>query len=336
MSTSSASPLPDGRGAGGEGGPPFAFTRRGRGPAPASSANSGGRVLTPAPLAHGRGVAAVLPGGRLHLQDGPIDLIIAADGEPAAVRAAFAAAARRFDGLLDSLCAELPALRAQAGTAALDGSLARRMGAAVAPFAAETFVTPMAAVAGAVAEAVLAAMTDAAPLDRAFVNNGGDIALHLAPGRSTRLGLVDRPDRPALYGTAEVAAGDGVGGVATSGWRGRSHSLGIADAVTVLARTAAEADAAATIIANAVDLAHHPAVTRVPARDLQPDSDLGAIPVTRAVGPLRADEIEAALAAGANVADRVVARGLAVAVALHCAGRSRIVGPMPGLRLEAR
>ena len=31
-------------------------------------------------------------------------------------------------------------------------------------------------------------------------------------------------------------------GVATSGWRGRSHSLGIADSVTVVARNAAAAD----------------------------------------------------------------------------------------------
>ena len=41
---------------------------------------------------------------------------------------------------------------------------------------AQCLITPMAAVAGAVAEAVLAAMTAAAPLTRAYVNDGGDIA----------------------------------------------------------------------------------------------------------------------------------------------------------------
>ena len=336
MNARRAAPLPDGRGAGGEGVPPRAGAPRRRALSPPSSLERGGRTLAPAPLPSGRGVVAVLPDGRLHLQDGPIDLIIEAEGEPIAVRAAFAAAAHRFDGLLDALCAELPALRARAGTAFLDGPIALRMARSVAPFADETFITPMAAVAGCVAEAVLDAMLASGPLDRAFVNNGGDIALHLAPGRRTRIGLVDRPDRPALYGTAEIAAEDGVGGVATSGWRGRSHSLGIADAVTVLARTAAQADAAATVIANAVDLAHHPAVTRVPARDIRPDSDLGAIPVTRAVGPLRADEIEAALAAGAATAERVIAQNLAVAAALHCAGRTRIVGPLSGFGSEAR
>ena len=54
------------------------------------------------------------------------------------------------------------------------------MHAAVAPFAEESFITPMAAVAGAVADEILQAMRRAAPLARAYVNNGGDIALHLA------------------------------------------------------------------------------------------------------------------------------------------------------------
>ena len=60
--------------------------------------------------------------------------------------------------------------------------LQRRMASAVAPYATQTFITPMAAVAGAVAEEILAAMTSAATLDRAYVNDGGDIALHLGPG----------------------------------------------------------------------------------------------------------------------------------------------------------
>ena len=75
-------------------------------------------------------------------------------------------------------------------------------------------------------------------------------------------------------------------GVATSGWRGRSFSLGIADAVTVFAGTAAVADAAATLIANAVDLPGHPAFARAPARRCDPQSDLGERLVTVDVGPL--------------------------------------------------
>jgi ApbE superfamily uncharacterized protein (UPF0280 family) len=280
---------------------------------------------------------ATLPDGRLHLQHGPIDLIVGAFGEAEVVRAACAAAARRFATVLDELCGELPLLRSavRVGSVRPDGVIACRMYDAVAPFAGETFVTPMAAVAGSVAQEVLGAMlAPAHGLTRAYVNNGGDIALYLAPGESFRIGLVDRPDQPGLFGTTTITAEDGIGGIATSGWRGRSFSLGIADAVTVLARTAAQADAAATIIANAVDLPGHAAVARVPACDLQPDSDLGSRPVTRDVGPLSGAEIAAALDSGVRCADTLVRRGLVRAVALHCAGETRTVGLPEAARRE--
>ena len=53
-----------------------------------------------------------LADGRLHLHDGPIDLIIEAFGETSAIATAYAAAWRRFLTILDELCAELPLLRA--------------------------------------------------------------------------------------------------------------------------------------------------------------------------------------------------------------------------------
>jgi uncharacterized protein len=269
--------------------------------------------------------AAWLPDGRrLHLQHGPIDLILEAWGPPAAVAGAYARATTRFAPLLDELVAELPALRSP-DPAPLHGETARRMARAVAPHR-PAFITPMAAVAGAVADTVLAAMTDGAPLDRAYVNDGGDIALHLAPGASITAAIAARaglPDR------VRVTAADPVRGIATSGWRGRSFSFGIADAVTVLARTAAEADAAATLVANAVDLPGHPAITRRPANQLQADTDLGDALVTTAVGPLTPPEIAAALAAGAARAEVMRARGLITAAALFLAGECRIVGPLP-------
>jgi ApbE superfamily uncharacterized protein (UPF0280 family) len=268
-------------------------------------------------------------GRRLHLQDGPIDLIVEARGNEAELRAAYDAAARRFTGLLDELCEELVELRKAADTARckLRGKVARRMHAAVAPFASDHFITPMAAVAGAVAEEILVAMVGAASLRRAYVNNGGDIALHLGEGERFTVGLVDRPDRLGLMKTTIIDFDDPTRGVATSGRHGRSFSLGIADAVTVLARTAAQADAAATIIANAVDLPGHPAVFRCPAHDLQPDSDLGARLVTRDVGDLSRYEIEEALEAGADRARSLLARGLIESAALRLHGETRIVTP---------
>ena len=267
-------------------------------------------------------------GARLHLQDGPIDLIVEASGPAAEVRNAYDAATRRLTGLLDTLCDELPALRKAAHPTKCDlqGEVAQRMWAAVAPFASDDFITPMAAVAGAVAEDVLRAMTNAATLTRAYVNNGGDIALYLPAGERFTVGLVARPDAPALIGTAIIAANHAARGIATSGWRGRSFSRGIADAVTVLARTASQADAAATIIANAIDLPGHPAITRCAANEIQPDSDLGPRLVTRHVGSLTAHDIARALESGCERARELLAAGLIESAALHLQGETRIIG----------
>jgi uncharacterized protein len=272
--------------------------------------------------------ALLADGKRLHLQDGPIDLIVEAKGGDADVRAAYDAAARRFTGLLDELCEELGELRQAADPArcTLQGVVARRMHAAVKPFAGECFVTPMAAVAGSVAEEILGAMQSVAQLTRAYVNNGGDIALHLCGDEQFTVGLLDRPDSHGLLRTMNIHAHDPIRGIATSGRLGRSFSLGIADAVTVLARTASQADAAATIIANAVDLPGHPAIVRCPANELQPDSDLGARLVTRDIGALSEHEIEEALETGADRARKLLVAGLIEDAALRLCGETFVVG----------
>jgi ApbE superfamily uncharacterized protein (UPF0280 family) len=235
-------------------------------------------------------------------------------------------AADAFEGLLAGLAAELPLLRTPIGVdpPALRGRVAQRMATAVWPFRRD-FITPMAAVAGAVAEEVLEAIAAIPGLLAAHVNNGGDIALFLAPGQVLRVGLVPSLERAAPEGLVRLTAADPVRGIATSGWPGRSFSRGIADAVTVLAATAAQADAAATVIANAVD-ATHPAVRRVPADSLDPDSDLGALPVTVAVGPLPSEVIEAALDAGEAVAETLLQRGLIQGALLVVQDTIRAVG----------
>jgi ApbE superfamily uncharacterized protein (UPF0280 family) len=267
-------------------------------------------------------VAATTPdGSRLHLQHGPIDLIVEAWGEPGGAAEAYRRAWERFQPLLDELVAELPALRRPLGDGhEPTGRVARRMAAAVRPFP-DRFITPMAAVAGAVADEICEAMATGGDLRRAYVNDGGDIALFLTPGESLDVGLVPVPDRPALLGKATVRHDDPVRGVATSGRHGRSLSLGIADAVTVLAGTAARADAAATLIANEVDLPGHPAIRRVPASDLEPETDLGPRMVTAEVGALTDPEVARALRAGVAEAQRMQAEGLIAAAVLCLRGQ---------------
>lgn len=260
-----------------------------------------------------------LPGNRLHLNHGPIDLILWAEG-PDRDRA-LSRAVTRFDGLLSELVAELPALRSP-DSSAVHGQTARRMASAVRPYR-PAFITPMAAVAGAVADTILNAMTQGTDLSRAYVNNGGDIALHLAPGQSLTAAIAGAgPARLTLHHDHPAR------GIATSGRGGRSFSRGIADAVTVVARNAAMADAAATMIANAVDLPQHPAITRLPANQLQADSDLGDIPVTTAVGPLTEAEIATALTRGEAAARTFAAQGLVADAALFLHSQSRSLGTL--------
>jgi uncharacterized protein len=273
-------------------------------------------------------LAALLPpGDRLHLQYGPIDLIIGVDPERDGGRQrAFSAAADRFDGLLEELVAELPLLRRDLRPDAErpSGSVAQRMHAATLPFCGETFLTRMAAVAGAVADEVLAAMVAAEPLRRAYVNNGGDIALHLTGNARFTTAMATETGQD--LGRIALAAGDGIGGIATSGTGGRSHSLGIADSVTVLAASAAAADAAATLIANAVDLPGHPDIGRVPASEIQPDSDLGDRPVVTHVGVLTPQEISGALASGIELAAAMLRQNRLVGAALFLRGEQRLTG----------
>jgi len=267
-------------------------------------------------------------GRRLHMHHGPIDLIVEAFGPPTEMVEAYRQAARAFDGLLQRLVDELAVLRTpMAGVPPfVAGPVARRMVRAVQRHRA-VYVTPMAAVAGAVADEVLEAMVTGRVLDRAYVNDDGDIAIHLEPGQRFDVGLVSDIDAPALDGAAAIDWTMPIRGIATSGRSGRSLSLGIADSVTVLAADAAAADVAATLIANAVDI-DSAAVTRAPAREVRDDTDLGDLPVVVAVGPLADAEIDAALAAGRLEAERMRRAGLIEGAVMGLRGRfSAIDGP---------
>src|SRR5258708_6825520 len=96
----------------------------------------------------------------------------------------------------------------------------------------------------------------------------------------------------------------------------------------VPADPAATADAAATVIANAVNLPDHRGITRVPACEISPDSDLGDLLVTRGVELLSDSEIAAALDSGVRVAETLRAQGLIHSSALCLQGHTRVVSPL--------
>lgn len=237
---------------------------------------------------------------------GPMTLTISAwaGGEPRPVIAAQAARAALgllailadFQHYLKQPASELPTGRPAPPVAARARDAAGAVGRGL---------TPLAAVAGAVADELAQAALELGA-DKVVVNNGGDIALGLAPGQSVRVGLrayegrqagMRKEATAALLGRLNITAADNIGGVATSGWGGRSFSQGLADAVSVWAPSAALADAAATALGNAVN-ARVKGVTRKPAREMDPASDLGDTLVTTQVPQLDPEERAAALAAG--------------------------------------
>ena len=256
--------------------------------------------------------------------------MVGASGAEAEIEAAHGQIAAAFEDVLQRLVDELALLRTPLGDARPEpaGRVARRMVAACWPHRG-VFVTPMAAVAGAVADEMLAALVAGRTLETAYVNNGGDIAVHLAPGASLELGLVARIDAPAIDATARLAHDLPVRGIATSGWRGRSRSFGIADSVTVLAGDAAAADVAATLIANEVAV-DHPAIERRPASELD-DTDLGDRPVTVAVGALPEAAVAAALERGARAARAMHRAGHIRAAMLVLRAGRRAVGEASAL-----
>ena len=260
-------------------------------------------------------------GKRLHLHHGPIDLIVEVFG--AGRDAAYQRATIRFAEVLNELVSELHELRARGRPdRQFSGPIARRMQAVIAPYC-DQFVTPMVAVAGAVADDILLHACNGTGVQKAYVNNGGDIAFHLSAGRQMTVALASVPG-----GRATLRASDAYRGIATSGWRGRSLSLGIADAVTVIAKDAASADVAATLIANAVDLPDWPGVTRIPACEVSPDSDLGEMLVTTNVGELSQAQIQQALRRGKSLAKNLLKRGLIGAACLQLRDAVEDVGSL--------
>jgi len=254
---------------------------------------------------------------RLHLQDGPINLILDVDAFKDIREHLFISAKKRLSTVLRELVLELDLLRLpwKIQSPVPKGEIAQRMFYAVSDL--DVFVTPMAAVAGAVADEILDVMRKTVEksdyyldnVKRMYVNNGGDLSFWLKNGSSFSVGVIDNIETPELNTKVSLHHESPVRGIATSGWRGRSQSLGIADAVTVLAKSAVEADVAATLIANDVNI-EYPGIEKRPATELKDDSDLGSMPVTVDVPSLPDFIVSEALNKGAKTARAFINKGI--------------------------
>jgi len=169
-------------------------------------------------------------------------------------------------------------------------------------------LTPMAAVAGTFAD-MAADLLVAKGASKVLINNGGDIAIRLAVGEKTSVGLTPGIDSADFTHVISIEGKDGIGGVTTSGLGGRSFTKGIASAVTVLAHTAREADACATVIANHC-YTEDPGIIRLPAEKIDPNTDIPGHLVTVRFEKLKPETKEKALANGLAKAKELISKGV--------------------------
>lgn len=226
-----------------------------------------------------------LPDGRVLIDYGPVTMVLLTEvcgkPQPSLCRAFFP----QLKKMLIALHNDLPRLRrppAEIDSHSLS-ALGQTMLTAVRA-ADDPTLTPMAAVAGTIADAAADWLWQTRP-DRVSVNNGGDIAIRPANGQQTTVGVVSSLRTKQIDRVITVKAADRIGGICTSGLGGRSLTRGIADAVTVFSSTAAQADALATHLANATFIPA-PGIQTALAQDLDAATDIPLLTVVTKVPPL--------------------------------------------------
>lgn len=217
-------------------------------------------------------------------------------------------AAQESMSFLEQVAADRPVLFGAWGSVCKEklGPLGRGMWESVA-MVGDPDLTPMAAVAGAIADKA-ADFLASRGMTKVIVENGGDVALRLAQGEKIVVGVRPRVDREGLSHCLRLGGEKPSWGVATSGLGGRSFTRGIAWSATVLAQRASTADAAATAVANATWIPCGQ-VRRAKAAQLDPYSDIAKLEVTLEVGELPFE-----------VASKGLEKGLARALDLKAAG----------------
>ena len=240
---------------------------------------------------------------RLFLRHGPINIVLEAIGIDKDL--AYQNVKEYFETILEQLVLDMDLLKKEVVfNRKFNNKISQSMQDATEKYS-PTFITPMAAVAGSIADNILRVLINDTNLEKAYVNNGGDVSFYLNKNQIMKSSLAAIPNM-----IAEIKYKDKSRGIATSGWRGKSFSRGIADSVTVLADNAAMADAAATMIGNAVDIYNHPKIKKQPANEMYEDSDLKNLLITVEVGLLTKVEIKEALKNGYQTALQYINKDL--------------------------
>ncbi len=252
----------------------------------------------------------MLSGGGIMAECGPMRLVVRAwVGRVPQPRAA-ARAAEEAVVFLERLARVRPLLGRgwRENLPRLREPLALKMAASVAAVG-DDDLTPMAAVAGAIADAVADFLVERGQT-RVIVENGGDVAVRVGDGEAVTVGIRPNVGQAAITRVVALGPERASWGVATSGVGGRSLTRGVVSAAMVVAADAAGADAAATAVANA-SLVEDLAVTRGAAETLDPNTDIPGLAVTLAVGPLAEHVRDLALSRAIGRAEELIGKGLA-------------------------
>lgn len=252
----------------------------------------------------------ILGEDRVFLNYGPVQMLLMAQAPGRVMTGELQEAAEYVTAVLAELAQVQKQAKAAATLAEGDFSrypLALRLMVEAVLETGDRTLTPMAAVAGTFADLAGDRLAEKGAA-KVMINNGGDIAVRLFGREKTKLGLTPGLESSGFSHVLNLSAGDGVGGVATSGLGGRSFTKGIASAVTVVAGTARAADACATLIANHC-FAEDPGILRLPAELLDPNTDIPGHLVTVKAENLRPQTKARALENGLEKAGELKSRG---------------------------
>jgi len=186
--------------------------------------------------------------------------------------------------------------------------------------AGDEHLTPMAAVAGTIADAVADFLFERG-MTRVLVDNGGDVAVRCSDGEPVAVGIRPNVESKRIAHVMALGPERTAWGIATSGLGGRSLTRGVLDAATIVAAGASLADAAATAVANASYVAHS-AVVRKPAEEIDPFTDIAGLEVTLNVGPLPEEKKHQALDHAIRRAEKLIGNGIILGAFVACQGRT--------------
>ena len=247
---------------------------------------------------------------RLYLEYGPTNLVVEAVHKDK--QKIYNYIIKNIDQMLSELSLELSKLREKTKESTkFNSQIAKKMNDATKIFL-PRFITPLASVAGAISETLLDEILSKFDLEKIYINNGGDAAIFLK--KKQKLKFLVASTNSFLI----TLEGDNCKyGIATSGWKGRSFSMGIADSVTTIAKSSAIADAAATVIANDTDIKNHKNIKKQEASKIDEYSDLKNKLVTTYVGELSLNDIQKSLKNGVMTAKRLIKKNIILTALLN-------------------